>query len=78
VAEAVVGAGRAHEAAFRGLVETYRRAYLHNFLADADFDRDLVERFELPVAAARLTEGVPGAEERRLRNRIGDLLDGRE
>ncbi|MFC4359046.1 phosphotransferase family protein [Halobium salinum] len=60
---------------FRGLVETYRRTYLRSYLDGAGFDRELVERYELPVAAARLTEGVPSGEERRLRDRIGDLLD---
>jgi aminoglycoside phosphotransferase (APT) family kinase protein len=68
-------AGPLHRRYFRGLVEAYRRSYLRTYLREADFDRVLVERFELPVAAARLTEGVPGPEKRRLSDRIGDLLD---
>lgn len=72
------GTARLRAGYFRGMVETYRRVYLRTYLADAEFERDLVERFELPVAAARLAEGVPGPEERRLRDRIGDLLARQE
>ncbi|RAV22745.1 phosphotransferase family protein [Paenibacillus contaminans] len=50
------------------------KAYLEGYLKLTETDKESIEEWELPVAAARLDEGVPAEEKRILTDRIRALL----